>query len=674
MFSQNDHNNFSRRSFLTRGTVGASLLCLPTALWAKYEAEADANSNDVVIRFAAMSDVHFKKNPDCVEADRFLRSMQFMYDYSSKQQYKKFDALLVAGDMSDHGWDEELLFFKSVMDKGIQEGTTTILCMGNHEFIDGSKARWEEIFERDSNKVYDVNGFKFVALSPERGSCRDGDYLYALDWFEKSIADACADDSGKPVFTFQHYHVTPTVYGSRGEDNWGTRDLYDTLQKYPRVIDFSGHSHYPINDPRSVWQGRFTAFGTGTLSYFEMGGEGGRYNKFPKGYHDAAQMYVVEVRRDNSVVLKPYDLISNSFFDVVYAVAQPGAIDKYVYTDERYKTSSKPKWTESADAKLIEATADVAVVSFPQAVCPDVVHSYRADIRKKNGDEWEDFGAQYFWSEYYFKNYPKEMKIEIDGLDELSTYQADITALNPFFKESDEKLTVEFKTAKDLLETVDKNAPAPDANMLDIKFVDGRVVNEPKNALPEQKAIEINGAPKIVKDAELNDEYVAVFSGKADRFKIKFNSRDYNKLRRGTIAARFKFDSFGSDKMDVLANTEGAGVSFELNNQTKELELWMSVNGRYVTLSAPVETGRYIDAFGTYDGAAVVFYLDGKEVARREVAGKLTHPASEAVQAFCVGSDIGSGGGGNCYFNGSIARARVFTWALTAEQVANLSK
>ncbi|MBR5758422.1 MAG: metallophosphoesterase, partial [Thermoguttaceae bacterium] len=140
--------NLTRRSFLTRTLGGASLLCVPSAIFAKYEEEADAASNEVVLRFSALSDVHFKKNRDCKEADRFQRSMKFMYDYSSQQPYKNFDAMLVAGDKSDHGWDEELLFFKEVMDEGIKEGTTTILCMGNHEFIAGNKKRWEEIFER----------------------------------------------------------------------------------------------------------------------------------------------------------------------------------------------------------------------------------------------------------------------------------------------------------------------------------------------------------------------------------------------------------------------------------------------------------------------------------------------------------------------------------------------
>lgn len=661
----------SRRSFLTRGAAGASLLCVPSAVFAKYEAESDANSNEVILRFSALSDVHFKKDPACVEADRFRRSMQFMYDYSSKQSYKNFDAMLVAGDVSDHGWDEELLLFKKIMDEGIKEGTETIVCMGNHEFIAGNKPRWEEIFERPANKVYDVKGFKFVALSPEKGTCRDGDFLYALDWFDKSISEACAN-SDKPVFTFQHYHVTPTVYGSRGEDNWGTKDLYETLQKYPKVIDFSGHSHYPINDPRSIWQGRFTALGTGTLSYFEMGGEGGKYNKFPQGFHDAAQLYVVEVRKDNTVCIKPYDLITNTFFDVVYLI-NPGAIGEYAYTDERYKTSVAPAWAADAKAACTKLEADYAVVEFPQATCPDVVHSYRLEIEKQVEGQWESMPAQYFWSEYYFQNQPNTMSVELD-LEPESQYRIKAVALNPFFKESEKNLSLEITTPKDEDAPADQNAAAPQANMLDVRFENGKVVSAIETNKKAPNALETFGAPQIVKETALGGAFVAAFNGKDTRYKMQFNKRAYAKLGKATIAAKFKTDKFAEENQSVIANTQGAGVAIEVNGGKKTIEFWANVNGTYQIISAPIQAGEYIDAFGTFNGKVMILYLNGKEVARKEAAGRLVHPSEESVQAFCVGSDIAPGGSGSNFFEGKIARARVYSWALTAEQVANLSK
>ena len=61
--------------------------------------------------------------------------------------------------------------------------------------------------------------------------------------------------------------MTGTVYGSE----WGfteNRDLmYDTLKPYPQVITFSGHTHYPLDDPRIIHQEDFTSIGTSTGAY-----------------------------------------------------------------------------------------------------------------------------------------------------------------------------------------------------------------------------------------------------------------------------------------------------------------------------------------------------------------------------------------------------------------------
>ena len=52
----------------------------------------------------------------------------------------------------------------------------------------------------------------------------------------------------------------------------------------------------------------------------------------------------------------------------------------------------------------------------------------------------------------------------------------------------------------------------------------------------------------------------------------------------------------------------------------------------------------------------------------------MTLPLQEDVRAYCVGADITTGGNGSGYFKGIIARASVFSWSLTPEQIANLSR
>ena len=104
------------------------------------------------------------------------------------------------------------------------------------------------------------------------------------------------------------------------------------------------------------------------------------------------------------------------------------------------------------------------------------------------------------------------------------------------------------------------------------------------------------------------------------------------------------------------------------------LALWAYINGRYKTIYAPVEHGRYVDAYGTYDGKVLILYVDGKEAARAEERGAIAHTTEESARAFCLGADTATGGGGEAFFKGRIARACLYTWALTPEQIANVSK
>lgn len=67
-------------------------------------------------------------------------------------------------------------------------------------------------------------------------------------------------------------------------------------------------------------------------------------------------------------------------------------------------------------------------------------------------------------------------------------------------------------------------------------------------------------------------------------------------------------------------------------------------------------------------------YLDGKEVARAELKGKLTHPTEPTANAFSVGADIAPAGAGSYFFKGRVERARLYSWALTPQQIAEIAK
>ncbi len=669
------HSNFAtRRQFLVSSSAAvASLFCIPTSVF------ADSGS-DVVLRAAVLSDVHYPGRSNAPEVARFEAGLQFMYEYSQTQSYPRFDALLVGGDMSNNGKENQIKPFCQSMDKYLKPETKRVLCMGNHDHWGGNRPLWERIFSTPANLRQEINGFQFITLSPEKGSMRNGDYKYALDWLKTELDAAAAADKDKPIFLIQHYPITNTVYGSCPPDNWGINDLCELLDKYPRVIDFSGHSHYPINDPRSAWQGTYTAFGTGTLSYFEM--SGGVYNRFPAGHRNAAQFYIMEIHRDNSVVLKLYDIITQSFFNCVYLVASPGNVDKYIYTNKRIEPSKAPVWAKDATVTVENLNPSGAMFQFPQAQFDgqeNIVHSYKIEIDRKIPSQtaepsWVNAVTRYEWSEYYFNNMPKSINITIDSLEDEADYRMRITALNCFGKTSDTTLDTVFSTPKDPNSIVDKKADFPQANILDVHFTADGAVNTATNSLPQQKPVLTLGQPQLVTDAALGCT-VAQLDGTKDAFKVNFSAQEYSRMTRSiTMAAQFKIDQFTSHNMDVFANTEVGGYCLEINRKTKQLEFWCHIAGSYRIVRAPISTGEYITAFGVYDGTHVLLYINGKEAAREAASGAINYTHTEAARAFCIGSDITRNGGGEGFLKGNLAKAQIFNWALSPKQIQNLSK
>ena len=225
-----------------------------------------------VLRFVVASDVHIVARK-CVEEERFAELFKQAYAYSdSHEKYNNLDGIFIVGDCTDNGSPSEFNKFFSIIEENAREGTVVRAVMGNHDYwynrqtapvLFKNASGYDDI---DAHLV--INGFHFIMLSPrERGNAFSADQQ---NWLRTKLREAAdSDETGtRPIFVFNHQHISGTVYGS---EDWGNPELKDELFIYPQAIDFSGHSHYPLSDPRSIWQGEFTALGTGSLSYFDMG-------------------------------------------------------------------------------------------------------------------------------------------------------------------------------------------------------------------------------------------------------------------------------------------------------------------------------------------------------------------------------------------------------------------
>ena len=361
----------------------------------------------------ACSDLHYSDDPACIEKKRFEEGLHQLYAYADSQEYKAVDAIYIVGDFCQNGSLQQMKLVKESLKKGVRKGTLVNLCLASHEYFGtgrekGARRRFDKIFAQPADTHYVINGFHFISVSTTDGChFRDPQKEYAA----RELEIAHADTPKKPIFFFQHPHLKETVYGSLC---WGEKELMPILVNYPQIIDFSGHSHAPINDPRSIHQEHLTSVGTGTFSYLELDEFDKIYYTFPEGYKTAAQMQIVEAYSDGSVVIKPYDVIAGRFFHDGWVVKKPWEPESFAYTwEKRYRTKDRPYFTQEARLEARQ-DADGLRVMFDHAKDDgDGVNDYVITIRDTEGVIQRCFSL---WAPYYLSNPPGSMAYTIPSL------------------------------------------------------------------------------------------------------------------------------------------------------------------------------------------------------------------------------------------------------------------
>lgn len=395
---------------------------------------------DTALRFVVASDTHVSSVADA-SAVRLAKLFQSAYAYAEEQAYKDLDAVVVVGDLTNYGQQYEYKAWKSVVTQNIKKDTELITVMGNHEYygaLDNLPVgidNYSDNMDSELNKHVVINGYHFIGIS----TYGEGDYADDLEWLEENLASAAADSPDKPIITFQHHHIKNTVYTSSEWYAKQSEELDEIYSQYSQVLNFSGHSHGPINNPTSCYQKDYTLFGTGTLSYFEMA-SGMTYGTKPPNADQAAQFYIVEVSTDNRVRVLPYNLLTDDFFktadgtkQLVYEIDNLKDKTTWKYTDARAEESGAPAFTADAEITVSEIGKYSAVITVPQASDDDCVYSYNIVCTPTVGITKE---YNYF-SEYYFEPMPKTLTFNLSALDADTDYTVAVYPIDVFGNKGD---------------------------------------------------------------------------------------------------------------------------------------------------------------------------------------------------------------------------------------------
>lgn len=630
-----------------------------------------------VMRFVVTSDVHIRvASANYMSYERLEQLYTTAYAYSEAQtDYNKIDGFFFVGDNTQTGHKQQQEYFFNYLEENTKEGSVSWAVMGNHEFkatgqnyadLEGATAKFLEYSGYDTkNNHIILGGYHVILLSNDLYDTTNHVYFNeeSLAWLEQELEIAAADTPDKPIFVMQHEPAYGTMKGSNG----GDKGVKAVLDKYPQVIDFSGHTHNTVSDPRSIWQGSFTALNTGSLcyasvpiigtSYNEGGGkaidyEGGwATGSIDDSVRNAGMYYIVEVDADSRVRILIYNIFTESLWGEPYILDSIDPAD-FTYTADRANDAVKPEFAASDALTLDSSYYKNVTLTIPHATCKDVVQSYRAEVYQGG----ELVQTIYRTSGANYGEAAPAVKLYIKDLEPSTAYTVKVYACSSWGLESDPL------TARVITSAVNTTVKA---DVLDVVFQeDGTAVNKVNG-----ETLSVNGAPTVTYNEE-QGRYVASFDGSDDAYSFDGIHNWYDVMSNALTLEAYAYleETPTESYVNVVSNQQSGGFGFTYKSDGKMYFYCMAGSDAYTCPGAQVQTGKWIHLVGTYDGEAVRLYVDGELVSEEAASGELVYPAHSA-RFMALGADSAVLKYAS-FFNGDIATAKVYTEALTAEQVA----
>ena len=371
-----------------------------------------------ILRFVAASDTHLRDDDD-ENVHRIEKMVNYAYRTAAEDKnYSKLDAVLLAGDVTHDGTETEFDKLYKTLNKSVKKDTRVLaICAQNHDgyHLSRTKERAEisKITGNDADFNVVIKGYHFIGLSVSVKFPAHYDKSQ-LAWLDEQLHSATAENPNKPVFVMQHEHVKNTVYGSSSFERWGVPHFNKIFKNYPQVVDFSGHSHYPLNHPNSVWQGEFTAVGTGAVKSTDYTVEDMRDIASSPDNKKCSTYWIVEVDKNSRMRLRGIDLLAEKVL-CEYILDNPANPENREFSTKNKKAISKPP-VFASDAKL---TANVqkgtCTVTAPLAESTDgfAVVLYRAYAKNADG---KTVATTWNQPEYFISNGKKNVSLTLKGL------------------------------------------------------------------------------------------------------------------------------------------------------------------------------------------------------------------------------------------------------------------
>ena len=382
------------------------------------------DESKVVLSLGVVSDVHINTALPVTSA-KWENSLKLLREKAAESDPDGLDGVLVAGDMIDYPNEDFIMEFKRVYESVLDPVKTPLIyTVGNHDVPD---YRWNETMVSDAGYIAKALGDNYFLTDLDKEAfdglecrhCAVGDYNIlsvtpngtspityspeALEWLDAELAAITSKNPSRYVIVITHPMLYDTVYGSLlGEADgiwksylpgyWATRELPEILSKYPQVVAFGGHLHFPLNDPRSVWQGDFTALGCASVRYMAL--EAGGYEDMAgqttmKDKDEFSQGNLLQFDSNGNMRILRMDFYHKEVIGEPLLMSHPVKDKSHLeaYSFPPRQAANEPPSLTSLNASYVAPPASrkkdspgIISVSFPAGSDDEFVHHYVVEL------------------------------------------------------------------------------------------------------------------------------------------------------------------------------------------------------------------------------------------------------------------------------------------------------